>query len=68
MRAPSAASPGQGREAMPVVVGGSTQGEEGGWMEHRSFSTRVHVQAPGVFLGDTEQPCGYQLQAACSLC
>ena len=66
--AASAAASGPGREAMPVVTGGSTDGEEGGWMEHRSLSAHVHVQAPGVFLGDTEQPCGYQLQAACSLC
>ena len=53
---------------MSVVAGGSTEGEEGGWMEHRSLSAHVHVQALGVFLGDTEQPCGYQLQVACSLC
>lgn len=66
--AASAAASGPGREAMSVVAGGSTEGEEGGWMEHRSLSAHVHVQALGVFLGDTEQPCGYQLQAACSLC
>ena len=57
--AASAAASGPGREAMSVVAGGSTEGEEGGWMEHRSLSTHVHVQALGVFLGDTEQPCGY---------
>lgn len=28
---------------------------------------RVHVQAPGVFLDDTEQPCGFQLQAMFSV-
>ena len=39
---------------MPVVAGGSTEGEEGGWMGHGSLRARVHVQAPGVFLGDTE--------------
>lgn len=66
--AASAAASGPGREAMSVVAGGSTEGEEGGWMEHRSLSAHVHVQALGVFLGDTEQPCGYQLQVACSLC
>ena len=53
---------------MPVVLGGNTEGEEGGWTEHQSLSTCVHVQAPGVFLDDTEQPCGFQLQAVYSLC
>ena len=52
---------------MPGVAGGSTEGEEGGWMGHRSLRACVHVQAPGVLLGDTEQPCSFQLQAACSL-
>ena len=46
-RAASAAASGPGREAMSVVAGGSTEGEEGGWMEHRSLSVNVHVQALG---------------------
>ena len=52
---------------MPGVVGGSTEGEEGGWMGHGSLRACVHVQAQGVLLGDTEQLRGFQLQAACSL-
>ena len=53
---------------MPVVVGGNTEGEEGGWTEHQILSTCVHVQVPGVFLDDTEQPCSIRLQAVYSLC
>ena len=53
---------------MPGVTGGSTEGGEGGWMGHGSLRACVHVQAPGVLLGDTEQSCGFQLQAACFVC
>ena len=52
---------------MPVVVGGSTEGDEGGWMDHGSLRVHVRVQAPGISQGDTEQPCSFQLQVACSL-
>ena len=52
---------------MPVVVGGSTEGDEGGWMEHGSLRAHVHLQAPGIFQGNIEQPCSFQLQVACSL-
>ena len=52
---------------MPGVLGGITEGEEGGWMGHGSLRACVHVQAQGVLLGDTEQPRGFQLQAARSL-
>ena len=37
-------------------------------MGHGSLRASVHVQAPGVFPGDREQPWGFQLQATCSLC
>ena len=36
-------------------------------MGHGSLRACVHVQAQGVLLGDTEQPRGFQLQAARSL-
>ena len=65
--AASAAASGPGREAMSVVAGGSTEGEEGGWMEHGSLRAHVHLQAPGIFQGNIEQPCSFQLQVACSL-
>ena len=53
---------------MPVVTGGSTEGEEGGWTGQGRLRAGVHVQAPGVFLDDTEQPCSIRLQAVYSLC
>ena len=36
-------------------------------MEHGSLRAHVHLQAPGIFQGNIEQPCSFQLQVACSL-
>lgn len=35
-----------------MVVGRSTERDEGGWMEHGSLRAHVYLQAPGIFQGD----------------
>lgn len=63
----SAAAPGQEREAMQVAKEGSTEGEEAGWTEHGGLRACAPRTDMGVPLGDVKQPCGFQLQGACSL-
>lgn len=52
---------------MQVAKEGSTEGEEAGWTEHGGLRACAPRTDMGVPLGDVKQPCGFQLQGACSL-